>query len=253
MDQTIAAAVALPFIGTSLGALLTLLLKRQIPESLHRGSSGFAAGVMTAASVWSLLLPAIDQGQPAGIIGFLPVAFGFSAGLPVMLLTETAAQAMSRKKRGVENKLSGTAFLALAVTLHNVPEGLAVGVACAGMKDGAGTAAGALALSLGIALQNVPEGAIISMPLRADGHSRVKAILAGILSGAVEPVAALFALWASAPVVRLMPLFLSFAAGAMLCVTVQELIPDAVKPESYAGSVGYAAGFLLMMTLDVLL
>ena len=253
MNIPIPAVITIPFVGTALGALTALLLRRGLPESVNRACGGFAAGVMTAASVWSLLLPAIAQAESGGLTGFFAVAGGFCAGILCMILTETAINALYRKRNGKESALSGVAFLILAVTLHNVPEGLAVGVACAGLAEGAAEAAGVTALSLGIALQNIPEGAIISLPLRTKGAGRMKACGAGALSGAVEPAAAVIALLAASPIIRLMPFFLSAAAGAMLYVTVQELIPEAAEGGSRTGSLTFAAGFLLMMTMDVLL
>ena len=251
MNMMIAAAVLLPFAGTALGACSALFLKSSLPEAFHRGCDGFAAGVMTAASVWSLLIPALEQAQEEGAFSVASAVGGFGAGVGGMLVLERAAERLYRKKRG--DTLSGTAFMILAVTLHNLPEGLAVGIACAGLADRTGAVAGVMALSLGIALQNVPEGAIISLPLRAQGKGKLKACACGVASGAVEPVAAVFALLAAAPVLRLMPFFLSFAAGAMIYVTVQELIPEAVTEHSRLGSVAFAAGFTLMMTMDVLL
>ena len=251
MDGFIAAAILLPFLGTALGACAALGVKKQLPESLNRACSGFAAGVMTAASVWSLLIPALAQTHADGPLSVFAVIGGFCAGAIGMAATEKAAARLARKKRG--GKLSGTAMLILAVTLHNVPEGLAVGVACAGLADRTGTAAGVMALSTGIALQNVPEGAVISLPLRAGGKGRARSCGCGILSGAVEPVAALIALPAAALVGRMMPFLLSAAAGAMLHVTVQELIPEAVTPASRRGALSFAAGFALMMAMDVLL
>ena len=251
MYMLIAAAVLLPLLGTALGACAALFLNNRLPESLNRGCSGFAAGVMTAASVWSLLIPALEQSLREGALSAAFAVGGFGAGVGGMLALERAAEWLYRQKRG--GALSGVAFMILAVTLHNLPEGLAVGVACAGLADNAGAAAGAMALSLGIALQNIPEGAIISLPLRAQGKSRAKACGCGVASGAVEPVAAAVALLAAAPVARMMPLLLCFAAGAMIYVTVQELIPEAVTERTRLGSLSFAAGFALMMTMDVLL
>ena len=251
MNTTITAAVFVPFFGTTLGAALALMFKKRFPDRLNRVCGGFAAGVMTAASVWSLLLPALEQ---AGSGGFISALAGFLAGGLGMIATEKAAAALM-KKRDRDGTLSSAVFLILAVTLHNVPEGLAVGVACAGFAAGNGTltAAGLTALSLGIALQNIPEGAIISLPLLARGTGRLKAVGCGVASGAVEPVAALVALAAASPVRRLMPFFLSAAAGAMLYVTAQELLPEASAPPSRDGSLSFLAGFALMMTMDVLL
>lgn len=255
MDGTITAAVWMPFFGTALGASAVLFVRDRFPERLRRLCGGFAAGVMTAASVWSLLLPAIGQAESGGTAAFTAVPGGFLAGVIGMILTERAVAALYRRKNDQNKPLSGTAFMILAVTLHNVPEGLAVGIACAGLtgKAPALSPAGVTALSLGIALQNIPEGAIISMPLRAEGKSRGRALLGGALSGAVEPIAAGIALLAAAPILRLMPFFLSFAAGAMLYVTVQELIPEAVTENSRLGSAAFSMGFVLMMTMDVML
>lgn len=251
MFGTIAAAVLLPFFGTALGACAALGVKKRLSESLKRACSGFAAGVMTAASVWSLLLPALELTQPDGPLSVFTVVGGFCAGAAGMAVTEKAAEGIMMRRNG--GALSGTALMILAVTLHNVPEGLAVGVACAGLADRTGTAAGVMALSLGIALQNVPEGAVISLPLRAQGKSRARSSGCGVLSGAVEPVAAVIALLAAAPIGRMMPLLLSSAAGAMLHVTVQELIPEAVTSASRRGALSFTAGFALMMAMDVLL
>ncbi len=255
MDGTITAAVWMPFLGTAVGAAAVLFVRNRFPEGLTRLCGGFAAGVMTAASVWSLLLPAIGQAESGGAAAFAAVPGGFLAGVIGMVLTEKAVTALYRRRNNEEKTLSGTAFMFLAVTLHNVPEGLAVGIACAGLtgKAPALSPAGVMALSLGIALQNIPEGAIISLPLRAEGTSKGRALLGGALSGAVEPIAAGIALLAAAPILRLMPFFLSFAAGAMLYVTVQELIPDAVTERSRLGSGAFAAGFVLMMAMDVML
>ena len=252
MNLTITAAVFVPFFGTTMGAALALLCKKRFPERLNRVCGGFAAGVMTAASVWSLLLPAIEQAAAAPF-GMTAVLGGFLTGAAGMIVTEKAVAALCRKKD--RRVISGTAFMILAVTLHNIPEGLAVGVACAGYAagDGTVTAAGLTALSVGIALQNIPEGAIISLPLLTGGTARLKAFACGAASGAVEPAAALLALAAAAPVRRMMPFFLSAAAGAMLYVTAQELIPEASAPPSRSGSVSFMAGFTLMMAMDVLL
>ena len=251
MSFDITAAVFVPFCGTALGAAIALLFRKRFPDRLNRVCGGFAAGVMTAASVWSLLLPAIEQA--AGNPGMAAVLGGFLAGTALLIATETAVTALYRQRE--RGEFSGAAFMILAVTLHNVPEGLAVGVACAGYAadDGALTAAGLTALSLGIALQNIPEGAIISLPLLANGAGRIRAFFCGAASGAVEPVAALIALAAASPVRRLMPFFLSAAAGAMLYVTAQELLPEASAPGSRTGSLSFLAGFALMMAMDVLL
>ena len=251
MEGTVAAAILLPFLGTALGACAALGVKNRLPETISRACSGFAAGVMTAASVWSLLIPALEQTRTGGPFSVFTVIGGLFAGALGMMGAEKTAERLMGRKRG--GTVSGTAMMILAVTLHNVPEGLAVGVACAGLADRTGTAAGVTAFSLGIALQNIPEGAVISLPLRAQGKSRTLACGCGALSGAVEPVAAVIALLAAAPVGRMMPFLLSGAAGAMLHVTVQELIPEAVTPASRRGALSFTAGFALMMAMDVLL
>lgn len=255
MYTTIAAAILIPFFGTALGAATALLLKKRLPERMNRLCGGFAAGVMTAASVWSLLLPAIEQSLAEAKSAFLAVPAGLACGILGMIGTEKAVDTLYRRRRKGAGGLSGSAFMILAVTLHNIPEGLAVGVACAGLTGAAKalSPAGVTALAVGIALQNIPEGAIISLPLLTEGKPRGRAFLAGVLSGAVEPAAALFALLAAAPVARLMPFLLSFAAGAMLYVTVQELIPEAVENRSHDGSAAFSVGFMLMMVMDVLL
>ncbi|MBQ6067806.1 MAG: ZIP family metal transporter [Clostridia bacterium] len=251
MEGTIAAVILLPFFGTALGACAALGVKEKLPQALNRACSGFAAGVMTAASVWSLLIPALEQTKPHGPFSVFAVIGGYFAGVIGMTATEKTAARLLRKRRG--GTLSGTAMMILAVTLHNVPEGLAVGVACAGLANHTDTVAGVTALSLGIALQNVPEGAVISLPLRAGGKSRARSCGYGVLSGTVEPASAVIALLAAAPIGRMMPFLLSCAAGAMLHVTVQELIPEAVTPASRRGAISFAAGFALMMAMDVLL
>lgn len=227
MYTTIAAAILIPFFGTSLGAGTALLLKNRLPDRMNRLCGGFAAGVMTAASVWSLLIPAIEQSLEGAKIAFLAVPAGFACGILTMIGTERAVDTLYHRRKNGKGGLSGAA--------------------------GALSPAGVAALAVGIALQNIPEGAIISLPLLTEGKPRGRAFWAGVLSGAVEPVAALCALLAAAPVIRLMPFFLSFAAGAMLYVTVQELIPEAVDDRSHEGSVSFCVGFALMMVMDVLL
>ena len=242
--------ILIPFLGTSLGAACVFVMRGCLSAALRRALTGFAAGVMTAASVWSLLLPAVELSGALGRWAFLPAAAGFGAGVLFLLALNKAAPRLP--SGGPRARPGSAAMLALAVTIHNLPEGMAVGVAYAGwLRGDAGvSAAGALALSLGIAIQNFPEGAIISMPLRAQGAGRGRAFLCGALSGAVEPVGALLTIWFSALAVPLLPYFLAFAAGAMLYVVADDLIPDASDGGSGTGPLLFALGFAVMMSLD---
>ena len=249
--------ILIPFLGTTLGAACVLFMKKLKPI-LQRALTGFAAGVMVAASIWSLIIPAMEQSQGYGRWAFVPAAAGFWLGILFLLVLDRAVPHLhmnSSKAEGPESGLQKTTMLVLAVTLHNLPEGMAVGVVYAGWLSGdAGiTAMGALALSVGIAIQNFPEGAII-MPLRAEGVSKKKAFLYGALSGAVEPVGAMLTILAAGFVVPLLPYLLSFAAGAMVYVVVEELIPEMSEGKhSNVGTVLFAAGFTVMMALDVAL
>ncbi|SFX53548.1 ZIP family metal transporter [Ruminococcus sp. XPD3002] len=251
--------LTVPFLGTSLGSACVFFMKKQMNRTLQRVLTGFAAGVMTAASVWSLLIPAIDQSENMGRLAFLPASLGFMAGMMFLLLLDNIIPHLhmfSDKAEGIKIKLPKNTMMLFAVTLHNIPEGMAVGVVCAGMLYGTGniTSAGVLALALGIAIQNFPEGAIISMPLRAEGMSRTKAFVMGVLSGAAEPVGAALTILAAGLVVPLMPGLLSFAAGAMIYVVVEELIPEMSEGEhSNSGTISFAVGFTAMMILDVAL
>ena len=247
--------ILIPFLGTTLGAACVFLMKKSLGDLVQRSLAGFAAGVMVAASIWSLLIPAIAQSDHMGRLSFLPALAGFWAGVLFLLLLDRLIPHLhvgSDQAEGPKSKLGRTTMMVLAVTLHNIPEGMAVGVMYAGFLAGNTqiTAASALALSLGIAIQNFPEGAIISMPLHAEGQSKWKAFAGGVLSGAVEPVFGVLAALAAAGVDPLMPWLLSFAAGAMLYVVVEELIPQA---HSRAGTCGFVMGFLVMMVLDVAL
>ena len=254
--------LSIPFLGTSLGAAMVFFVRDKIAPKLEKLLLGFAAGVMIAASVWSLLIPAIDMTEAQGGIGWLPALVGFLLGIGFLLILDTVIPHLHLKSPEPEGLHSGqphlskTTMMLFAVTLHNIPEGMSVGVAYAGsLIRGAGiTAAGALALALGIAIQNFPEGAIISMPLRAEGESKGKAFLGGVLSGVVEPVGAVLTLLAAQLVIPALPYLLSFAAGAMLYVVVEELIPEMSQGKhSNIGTVFFAAGFSVMMTLDVAL
>ena len=258
MNIQVMEGVLIPFLGTSLGAALVFFLKKEIPEKVRRALTGFAAGVMVAASFWSLLQPALDGGSGMGKLSFLPAAVGFLAGVGFLLGLDvlTPHMHMDRQNEGPRSGFRRTTKLIFAVTLHNVPEGMAVGVVYAGLRAGSAgiTAAGALTLALGISIQNLPEGAIVSMPLLAEGMPKRKTFLAGVLSGAVEPAAAVLTMLAAGLVTPVMPYFLAFAAGAMMYVVVEELIPEMSEGKhSNAGTITFSMGFVLMMILDVAL
>ena len=247
------------FLGTALGAACVFFMKRTLSTGIQRALTGFAAGIMTAASVWSLLIPAMEQSADMGKLAFLPAVIGFLVGILFLLGLDHLIPHLhmnSSEAEGPKSKLKKTTMLVLAVTLHNIPEGMAVGVVYAGYLAGTAqiTAAGALALSLGIAIQNFPEGAIISMPLRAEGMKKGRAFWGGVLSGIVEPIGAVLTILAAGIVVPALPYLLSFAAGAMLYVVVEELIPEMSQGQhSNVGTVFFAVGFSVMMVLDVAL
>ena len=248
----------IPFIGTSLGAAMVFFLRKQISDGLQKALTGFAAGVMVAASFWSLLQPALDSSEEMGKLSFIPAAVGFIIGIGFLLLLDiiTPHMHMDKQVEGPKSGLKRTTKLILAVTLHNIPEGMAVGVVYAGWLSGKSdiSAAAALALALGIAIQNFPEGAIVSMPLRAEGMSKGKTFWYGVLSGIVEPIAAALTIAAASAVVPILPYLLSFAAGAMMYVVVEELIPEMSEGKhSNVGTIAFAIGFVLMMILDVAL
>lgn len=250
--------ILIPFAGTSLGAAMVFILRRQISDGLNKILTGFAAGVMVAASFWSLLEPALESSTEMGKLSFLPAAIGFLIGVGFLLLLDEVTPHMhfNNQDEGPKSGLKRTTKLILAVTLHNIPEGMAVGVVYAGFLAGnAGiSAAGALALALGIAIQNFPEGAIVSMPLRAEGMNKGKTFLFGVLSGVVEPIAAVITVAAAGAVVPVMPYFLAFAAGAMMYVVVEELIPEMSEGKhSNLGTIAFSLGFVVMMVLDVAL
>ena len=255
----IAIGLLIPFLGTSLGAAGVFFMKKELSSKVQRALTGFASGVMVAASIWSLIVPALEQSKGMGKLSFLPAFIGFWLGILFLLLLDSVIPHLhmnAEKAEGPSTKLKKTTTMVLAVTLHNIPEGMAVGVVFAGLLSGSGTvtAGGALALSLGIAIQNFPEGAIISMPLHAQGQSRCKAFVGGVLSGAVEPVGAVLTILAAGLIVPAMPYLLSFAAGAMMYVVVEELIPEMPEGEhSNIGVLMFAFGFTLMMALDVAL
>ncbi len=251
--------ILIPFLGTSLGAGCVFFLKKSLSDGIQRALTGFAAGVMVAASVWSLLIPAMEQAADLGRLAFFPAAVGFWLGILFLLLLDHLIPHLhqnSLQAEGPKSQLQRTTMMVLAVTLHNIPEGMAVGVVYAGYLAGTAqiTAAGALALSLGIAIQNFPEGAIISMPLRAEGMPKRRAFWDGVLSGIVEPIGAVLTILAAGIVVPALPYLLSFAAGAMLYVVVEELIPEMSQGQhSNVGTVFFAVGFSVMMVLDVAL
>ena len=249
----------IPFLGTTAGAACVFFMKKPLGDLVQRSLAGFAAGVMVAASIWSLLIPAIDQSAHLGKLSFLPAFAGFWCGILFLLALDHLIPHLhvgSEQAEGPKSNLSRTVMMVLAVTLHNIPEGMAVGVMYAGfLSDNPQiTAASALALSLGIAIQNFPEGAIISLPLRAEGESKGRAFLGGVFSGVVEPIGAVLTILAAQLVIPALPYLLSFAAGAMLYVVVEKLIPEMSQGRhSNLGTVFFAVGFSVMMVLDVAL
>ena len=259
MQTAILQGIFLPFFGTVLGAACVFFLRGGLHLTIQRALTGFTAGVMTAASIWSLLIPAIEQAQAMGIWSFFTAVAGFWLGILFLVLLDKTIPHLHQnasQPEGPQTHLKKTTMLVLAVTLHNIPEGMAVGIVLAGWAAGNETitVTGALALSVGIALQNFPEGAIISMPLRAQAVGRSRAFLYGVLSGVVEPLAAVLTIWAADLLLPALPYLLSFAAGAMLYVVVEELIPEASDGiHSNLGTLFFAAGFTLMLALDVAL
>jgi ZIP family zinc transporter len=248
--------ILIPFVGTSLGAACVFLLRQTMSERLQRVFTGFAAGVMVSASFFSLLQPALAQTESMGRLGFLPVCIGFAVGMLFLLILDmiTPHMHLNSSEEGPQSGLKRTTKLVLAVTLHNLPEGMAVGIVCAGWMYGNEKISfmGALALAIGIAIQNFPEGAIVSMPLLAEGVPKWRTFLYGVLSGIVEPIGALLVVAAAGVFIPVMPYLLSFAAGAMIYVVVEELIPEMSEgAHSNIGTVSFAAGFVLMMALDV--
>ena len=259
MYMRVLQGILIPFLGTGLGSACVLFMKNKLNPLVQRALTGFAAGVMVAASIWSLLIPAMEYSEKMGAWSFVPAVSGFWLGILFLLVLDRAVPHLhmnSSKAEGPKSSLKKTTMLVLAVTLHNLPEGMAVGVVYAGWMSGeAGiTAMGALALSLGIAIQNFPEGAIISMPLKSAGHSSLKGFMYGTLSGIVEPIAAAITIFLTSFLTPVLPYLLSFAAGAMLYVVVEELLPEASggKKDDIT-TIGFAAGFVLMMILDVAL
>ena len=257
--MNIALGLLLPFLGTTLGAACVYLLKDKLDSKLEKFFLGFASGVMIAASVWSLLIPSMDMAESQGQIAWVPAAVGFALGITFLLILDSVIphlHVVSKKPEGIKAKLKNSTMLVFAVTLHNIPEGMAVGVTVAGalMGNAGISIAGALVLAIGIAIQNFPEGAIISMPLKSEGLSKSKAFFYGALSGIVEPIGAIITILLTNLITPILPYLLSFAAGAMIYVVVEELIPESQDGEhSNIGTIGVALGFIVMMILDVAL
>ena len=254
MDKILIIGLLLPLAGTMLGSAFVFFMRKEIPDRLQKTLLGFASGVMVAASVWSLLIPSIEMGEE--LMRVVPAAVGFLAGIAFLLLIDELTPHLhvgAQKAEGPRSRLSRTMMLALAVTIHNLPEGMAVGVVFAGESQGL-TLSAALAVSIGIAIQNIPEGAIISMPMHAEGNSRLKSFLIGTLSGVVEPIGSVAILLLAGLLGVALPYLLAFAAGAMMYVVVEELIPETAQGRhTNLSTIGFAVGFVLMMVMDVLL
>ncbi len=259
MTAEVLCAIWIPFLGTSLGAACVFFLRNELPANVEKALTGFAAGVMTAASIWSLLIPAMKAGEPLGRFAFAPALIGFWFGMGFLLLLDHIIPHLHKNTNEAEGPkalLPRSTMLLLAVTLHNIPEGMDVGVVLAGWLENPAQISfgGALALSIGIAIQNFPEGAIISLPLRAAGESKWRAFAGGVLSGAVEPVGSFLTVLAAGLIVPALPYLLGFAAGAMLYVVVEELIPEmSAGRHTDAGVIAFGAGFSVMMVLDTVL
>ncbi|MCI8384396.1 MAG: ZIP family metal transporter [Clostridia bacterium] len=251
--------VLVPFLGTVLGSAMVFLMKNKINGKFEKLLLGFASGVMIAASIWSLIVPAIDMVEEQGEIAWIPASIGFLLGIIFLLVLDSVIPHLhleSNKPEGVKSKWKKTTMMFFAVTLHNIPEGMATGVIFAGamMGNTGVTIIGAFVLAIGLAIQNIPEGAIISMPLRSEGVSKTKAFLYGTLSGIVEPIGAIITILLTNTVISILPYLLSFAGGAMIYVVVEELIPESHNGEhSNLGTIGVALGFVMMMILDVAL
>ena len=251
--------LAIPFLGTTLGAAMVFFMKNKMNGKVEKLLLGFASGVMIAASIWSLIIPSIDMAKEQGKLAWVPAAIGFMLGIIFLLILDSVIPHLhlnNSKPEGIKSKLKKTTMMVFAVTLHNIPEGMAVGVTFAGalIENTGITMAGAFALAIGIAIQNFPEGAIISMPLRSEGMSKSKAFLYGTISGIVEPVGAIITILLTGIIVPFLPYLFSFAAGAMIYVVVEELIPESQSGEhSNIGTIGVAIGFVIMMILDVAL
>lgn len=247
--------IILPFIGTSLGALMVYFMKNNIDKRLEKILLGFASGVMIAASIWSLIIPSIERTESMNIFSWFPASLGLLLGILSLILIDELVNRINKRAEKIKDDKRKSRMLFLAVTLHNIPEGMAVGTVFAALLANTSgiTYASAMALSLGIAIQNFPEGAIISMPLKSDGYSKNKSFLMGVLSGIVEPIFAVITILLANVIVPILPYLLSFAAGAMLYVVIHELIPDCQKEDNNLGPFGFTLGFLIMMILDVAL
>ena len=258
MTTSLVIGLLVPLAGTMLGSSFVFFMRSEMSAGLQKVLLGFASGVMVAASVWSLLIPSIEMESSRGAWPVGPAVMGFMAGIGFLLLVDALTPHLhpgSKRPEGLRARLSKTAMLSLAVTIHNLPEGMAVGVVCAGASQGEQISlTGALAVAIGIAIQNIPEGAIISMPMRAAGNSRWRSFLIGTLSGVVEPIGGLLVVWLASVFVPALPYMLAFAAGAMIYVVVEELIPEASQgAHSNIGTIGFAIGFVLMMVMDVVM
>ena len=254
MTKEVLIGILIPFLGTTLGAACVFFLKGDIKESVQKALMGFASGVMIAASVWSVIIPSIDMSVDMGRFAFVPAVVGFLLGMIFLLIMDKIIPHVCNVgvSDGAKTKLQKDIMLVLAVTLHNLPEGMAVGVVFAGVQSDTISLSGAIAMTLGIAIQNFPEGAIISMPLKSGGMKKGKAFLYGVLSGIVEPIGALVAIALFSRIIMLLPYVLSFAAGAMIYVVIEELIPEMAQGKrSDMGTMGFALGFIIMMILDV--
>lgn len=256
MDKGVIIGIILPFVGTLLGSAMVFVMKnKSINKNIERLLLGFAGGVMVAASVWSLIIPSIEMAEQQNVIAYLPASIGFMLGIFFLLGLDELIPHLhlhSDTPEGSKANIKKTTMMFLAVTLHNLPEGMAVGVALAGALKGNITMASAIALSIGIAIQNFPEGSIVSMPLLSEGNSKSKAFYYGILSGIVEPIGAIITMLLTSIVVPILPFLLSFAAGAMIYVVIEELIPEAMEGEhTNVATIGFAIGFVIMMILDV--
>ena len=257
--ENILIGLLIPFLGTVLGSAMVFFMKDKINPKLQKILSGFASGVMIAASIWSLIIPSINMAEEQGDISWLPASIGFLVGVAFLLILDSIIPHLhieTKKPEGIKSKLKNATMMVLAVTLHNIPEGMTVGVVYAGLlaQNTNITLAGALALSIGMAIQNFPEGAIISMPLKSEGMSKTKSFLYGALSGIVEPLGAIITILLTSIVTPILPYLLAFAAGAMIYVVVDELIPETETGEhSNIGTIGVAIGFVIMMILDIAL
>lgn len=258
MDYSVLFGLLIPLLGTTLGSFCVFFMSQEMNQYIQKILLGFASGVMVAASVWSLLIPSIEMSESLGKLSFIPASVGFLFGILFLLILDHVIPHMhlDHKEEGLHSHLPKTTMMFLAVTLHNIPEGMAIGVIFAGVVSGSSsvTLAGALALSVGIAIQNFPEGAIVSMPLKGEGLSKISAFLYGVFSGVVEPISAFITILLSHFIVPFLPYLLAFAGGAMLYVVVEELIPEASLGEhSNIATIGFAVGFVIMMILDVAL